>query len=300
MCSVGDFSTTLFSEMLVMAQQYFMDVSSVFVYAVRAWAAVWFAWSIVGLALSQPPDSKEALEQVMIFIGADFILQHPSMLWQLVDIILSASLYAASKTFPNGGTSPSSAGDLMCSGIQSFDNVFRPIILHSINNMSIFEIGTLLAIVLLLIPTLGLAYKMVRYSLLPLTKFFVAMILQPLAIFLLTVGPLRRIFLNGLKTMMAAGAELIVVFAAYGIIISMITRLSSKIPVNQDTMSATTSNWLMSGDYWSVLLATVILFVIFDEMMGYPAALLEVFGGSVQKVGGSLAGRVSGMLNGGK
>ena len=292
MCAEGDMIMSLVNAMTTFTGQYYSQVSDIFRYAVRSWAAVWLAWTFVRLALNNPPDKQEAAENLLAFIVADSLLEFPSMIWQF-------GLYAASKAFlgSTGGQEASTLGDVVCYASRGIGNSLGPLAQAGWSDMSIglgTRIGTLLFVVVFFVAQLFLVLKIVKNIALPFARVFVIMVLMPAVIFLTTIRSYRSVALNSIKMLMTAAMEIVIVSAVVGVMISMIIAKANSLglPADANGVSTDIQTWFGSPNYFSIMIMLIVFYFIFDELIAVPASILSIVAGrtSMQSVMNTLQG----------
>jgi hypothetical protein len=275
---------SLSGAMMQYAQDYYSTVSDLFRTAIRAWAAVWISWSLVRLGMNSPPDTKEAVEQLLFFSIGDFALEFPSMLWQLVDIITSSGLWAASKAFgiTSDGQSANSLSDIVCYAETGMQGALWDTIMSSWNDMTVFsQIGTVLFTIVFFLLSWFLVAKAIKAIALPMARVFVVMILMPAVVFLTTIGAYRSIAINATKTLIISAMELVVASSVVGVMISMVIKTANSVgvPATSNGVSGSASTWLGSPSYFSIITMLVLFYFIFDELCGVPASILGMISG---------------------
>lgn len=278
MCAEGEFLAIMLDQMSSFGHSYYSKITDICQWALRSWAAVWGAWLLTDLAMSRPRDPKQVVDQLLRFIIIDGLYTAPQMAWEFCDTILSFGFYAASKAYmstSSGGT-PTGMAELVCYGLGGIDDALFTGAKHLLADMSIWALGNAILTVVIWVLVSFLMVKIIKYSAIPLTRFFAIFVLLPLILFMAAIPWFQRAAQTATKILASAAKELILVAAIVGLFIEMIVRISQKLPISKDAMVSGASDWLGSQSYWFVVFAIVLFWFIFDEVMAIPAQLLEI------------------------
>ncbi len=278
MCTEGIWLAQLLTQMLTFAQTYFTTTTSLCQTALRAWAAIYFAWRLIDLALARGIDPKEVTEQILAFIFIDCLYLAPSLVWDFVDIIMSSGMYMAGKIGQAAAQGPQGAdpASLVCYAIGGIDDALGAALRHSLQNLSIWELGHAVLIILIWIVYTALFLKIIKYVSIPLVRIFGVTVLLPAIMFLAAIPAMRLAAMNGIKVLLSAAKEMILVTAMVGLLAQMILQAAKVVPVNKSTISSASTAWLGSPGYWFVLFMMVVFFFVIDELMQVPATLLQI------------------------
>jgi len=278
MCNEGIWLAQLLNQMLTFAHNYFTTITNLCQMALRAWAAVYCTWRLVDLALARGIDPKEVTEQVLSFIMIDALYMAPGLVWDFIDIIMTSGMYMAGQTgqATGQGAQGSDAASLACYAIGGIDDALGTAFKHALQNLSIWELGSAALIILIWIAYSALFLKIIKYVSIPLVRIFGVTVLLPVIMLLAAIPAMRLAAMNGIKVLLSAAKEMILVSAVVGLLSQMILQAASIVPVNTSLVTGASAKWLGSPGYWFVLFMIVVFYFVIDELMQVPSTLLQI------------------------
>lgn len=278
MCGEGERLEAFMNLLDSFTGSYFATVSPLCQVILRSWAAVWMAWKLADLAFARGIDPKEAAEQLLIFIFADWLFWDRSLLWSVTDVIMSSGLFAASKAFTaTGAGTPTSLADVVCYSIGGIDHHLWSGVRQSIMDVDLIgAFGKAVMALVIFIASSWLVLKILNYCTIPITRLTAVLLCLPFVVVLFAVPALRRTALTAIKTIMASALELVVVSGIVATFMVMIGKVSGLMPFQNGSINLAGQDWLGGATYWTILIMVVIFTFVLDEIMKVPAQLLEI------------------------
>jgi hypothetical protein len=241
---------------------------------------LWMAWQITRLAIGRPIDIDQAKEQLFYFIISLALLSVPDRIWELFSITTSLSFWAAKNAYliaaPATVESPSTLGDIACraSGMLSAGRnggAFQA--LKELHPFSGFL--NIILVVIATIPLFAIWWKGLRNIWAPQLRVFAVGILVPFIMAFSCFPPTRSTILTAIRLLLTSMTQVALVGAVIGLITAMFGQIFNSSQLAATFVTAETSVWLGSDDYWTVVVALLLAWLSFEEVLAIATTMFN-------------------------
>jgi hypothetical protein len=278
MCPEGDLMVHGLQGFVCFSATYYAAVAGLCQKIVGAWSAIWLAWQFVCLATGHPRDTKAVIDDLLVIVVANSVLASGWVVWDLFKAILATGVWAAGKAYAVDGSGPGNVGELACYALNGIDEAILYKLRGVMQGLGYTALGAAIWAIAMFFAVAALMLRILKHLSEPLVDVAMLYVLLPFLVTFIAIAPFRSAAGQGLKLMVTATLEMVLISGIVGVMMAMIVGASLVDPVKGGVVDTTlSSEWLGGANYFLTLALVVFFFFALGRAVQMPGRLFGMF-----------------------